>query len=183
MKKLTREQIKIIYISAVVVVFLLIFWLFVYGPQSRRLASIKRELANSEAQIAQITNLIGEKELIQAVKEYKIELNSLTSKLPSREEDVIYNLSEQARDLGIEVRNIIPSQKQLVDSGVEGYNIEELPISMNLSCEFQKIGEYLNILRDKFPVLVRVWQLNITTRGAGQVILDVSLQISAYLTR
>lgn len=182
-KKLTKEQKKIISLSAMVLVFLLIFWIFIYAPQARSFTAIKQELKQAEAQIAEIMSMTAGKELTQAFKDLKTDLVKISGKLPSGEEAVIYNLSESARKLGIEVKNIIPSGKRLLENRVSGYDIEELPISMNLSSDYRAMGEYLNMLRNRFPVLVKVRQLDIKGKGEGRTDLDVALQILAYLSR
>jgi Tfp pilus assembly protein PilO len=181
MVRLTREQIKIIYISLIVLVFFILFWLFVYGPQSRRLALIKKELMRAEAQITEIKNLVGKEELAAAVTQLRIKLNTVTSQLPQGEEVVISNLSQDARNLNIEVKNIIPSDTRLLSNRIAGYKIEELPISMKLVCEYNILGRYLEKLRNNFPVLVRIRKIDIVGKGEGKPKLDITLEISAYL--
>lgn len=182
-KKPTKEQKKIIYIGLIVLFSLLSFRFFVYGPQAKRFALMKKELTRTEAQIAEIKSIAEGKDLSQAVKELKIELMQVKSKLPPREEIVIQNLLESAKKLKIEVKNITPSSKRLLEARVGGYDIEELPISMSLVCEYRVLGEYLNILRNSFPILVRLRRLDIKGKGEGQINLDITLQISAYLSR
>lgn len=180
-KNLSKAQRKIIYISAVVLISLLIFWIFVYGPQSRKFAKIKLKLTQAENQIAEILRLTAGKDLVVAVTELRTNLTKVTAELPAEDEDVIYNLSENAKKLKIEVRNMAPSGRRLLANKIPNYDIEELPISMNLVCEYRVLGEYLNILRNSFPVLIRVRQLDIKGKGEGRTDLDVTLQVSAYL--
>jgi len=181
MNEMTKEQKKIIYISLIAFIFLISFWVFVYRPQSRKLISIKKELAKAESQIEEITKLVNEEDLAQNFREYESRFNDLVSCLPSGEEDVIDNLSKTARGLKIEVRKLIPSQRILLDNGLS-YKIEELPISMNLVCEFNVLGEFLNILKNDFPVLIKLRQIEIKSGKDHDFNLDVSLEISAYLS-
>jgi Tfp pilus assembly protein PilO len=183
MINLTREQLKIIKIGIVVLVFLLGFWFFVYIPQSKKLTSIKRQLSYIESQISEINKLIENKELTEAVKKLKLELDKNISQLPSGEEDIIDVLSQKAKDLNIEVKDIIPSSSRILEDEVSGYKIEELSISMKFSCEYKVLGEYLDILKDNFPVLVRINSIDVKGRGEGKPVLDVSLQISTYLSK
>lgn len=183
LKKLTNEQKKIIYISAIMALFLFFFWTFVYNPQSKKFSTIKRELTEAEQQIAQIMSIAAGRNLADAVGELNKNLMEVTSMLPAEETTVISSLSQAARRLKIEVKNIIPSGRQVLENKVSGYVIEELPISMSLICEYRVLGEYLNILRNKFPVLVRVKQLDIKGKGEGTPNLDISLQIVTYLAK
>lgn len=182
-KNLSREQKKIIYISAVGLVFLFSFLVFVYGPQSRKFAAIKRELSQTENQIKEIMSIVGGRDLPQAVRDLKTRLTNTASKLPSKEDVVISNLSENAKKLNLEVKNIIPANKQLLGNRITGYIIEELPISLSLVGDYRALGEYLNILRNNSPILIRVRQLEIKGKGEGRSDLDIALQISAYLSR
>jgi len=54
---------------------------------------------------------------------------------------------------------------------------------MSLSGEYRAIGEYIDVLLNDFPNLVRVRQLNIQGKGEGRPILEADLQISVYLAR
>ena len=183
MKRLTREQRKIIWFSFIAVVLLLCFWIFVYGSQRKRLSSIKMELASIEAQIAEINRISEGRDLSEAVKDFNEELVEAARLLPSRQEEIIFNLSQEARNLGIEVKSIMPSSKELVESKSSAFDIEELSISIKLSCEFRELGMYLDTLRNNFPVLVRIKQLDIRGTGEGKRILDVDLKISTYLSK
>ena len=183
MKNLTREQIKIIYYSLIIAVFLGAFWFFVYGPQNKKLSSMKEELAYIESQIAEIKEITKGRELTEIVGDFNDQLAKSASFLILKDKEIIYNLSQEARKLNIEVSSIMPSNKQLLEDKVTGIDIEELPISMKLVCEFRDLGMYLEILRNNFPVLAVVKRLDIRGQGEKEPILDVDLQISAYLTK
>ena len=178
---ITKEQKKIIYIGLTVVFIFLLFWTFIYLPGTRKAASVKRELAVIEAQIRDIAEITKGREISEVVKDLGIGLDKFMSQLPAQDEVVIYNLSKWAAELNIEIKNIVFSEKQLLKYENKEFGIDELPISMDLACEFNALGEYLNVLRRDFPVLVRVRKLNIVGKGKLQPILDVNLQISAYL--
>lgn len=182
-RNLSKEQKKIIYISAVTLVFLLVLWIFVYRPQSRKFAGIKSELTQVESQIAEISRLSAGKDLAAAVVDLRMGLAKLSAKLPAEDQEVIYHLSENAKKLKIEVKNVTPAGRRLLENKVAGYDIEELPISMNLVAEFRVLGEYLNILRNNLGVLIRVRQLDIRGKGEGRADLDIALQLCAYLSR
>ena len=182
MKKLSKEQEKIIYITGIAVVFLALFIVFVYSPQKRRLSDIKKKLDYTESEIAEINRITQGKPLEQAVSDMKLRLKDLTARLPFRVEDVVKNLSDAAREYKVEIKNIAFDAEQKFPAKIPGHNIKELPISMKLSCEYRNIGEYLHKLRADFPILVRVRELAIEGRGEGVPQLEVSLGISAYLS-
>lgn len=183
MKELTKEQKKIIYIALIVVSFLFLFRIFVYAPQQRKLAFIKKQLKDAEAQIAEIDRLTAGKELSTAMQDLSAQLQKASSRLLVKDEDVINGLSGRAKKLKIEIKNLDPDDKITLPNRVPGYDAQELPISMNLSCDFKTLGEYLDILRNDLPVLIRIKQLDITGSGEGRANLNITLKISAYLLK
>jgi len=181
--RLTREQRKIIYFAAIAVLFLFCFWIFIYRPQNKDLSSIKEELNSIEAQISEITDIAQGRELADVVKDFNLQLKDIESFLSLGEAEIIYNLSQKAGRLGVTVRSIIPSDKHLLENNIFGFEVEELPISMSLSCEYRELGMYLNTLRTNFPALVRIKELSIKGSGEGGPVLDVNLQLCAYLSK
>lgn len=182
MKRLSREQKKIFYVAFVVILFLFLFWSLVYSPQKRAFVNIKKKLISTEAEIAAIKAITQDKPFAEAVREMNNQLSRLVSKLPFREEEVIRALSELAKKLKIEVRNISLLDKQIIPDKISGYEVRELPISMKLSCEFRALGEYLKNLKSDDSILIRLRELNIDGEGEGHVNLNVNLQLSAYLS-
>lgn len=182
MMKLSKEQKKIIYIFSVVGVFFFLFWLFVYIPQNSQLKGIKYKLGLAEAEIEEINRISYGKPLPEAVRDLNLRLQKAALKVPVRDEEVVKELSEAARKLKIVLKNISLSNSFSLASKVPGYKIEELPISIKLNCEYREIGQYLNDLRDNFPVLIKIKSLLIQGGGEGQNNLDVDLQISAFLS-
>lgn len=183
MRQLTREQRKIIYLGAAALSCLLLFWLVIYAPQSRRLSAIKNKLKDVEAEIAQINRITEGRELAAAVKDLNNQLRKAGAKLPLRIEDVVKSLSEEARRQTLEVKNINFSDRRPLKFEIPGFSVDELVISMNLSCEFRELGEYLYSLRNNFPALVRVRQLSIKGKGEGYINLDAGLEVLAYLAK
>lgn len=183
MKTLSKEQKKIICITAITAIALVFLWSFVYAPQLKRLNSIKEQLKDTDSAIAEVMRFTHGRELSMAIKDLNEQLEEITGILPHTEEGVINNLSESARKSKVEIKNLSFGLKEASEKKIPGYDIEELPISMNLVCEYKSLGEYLNDLRRKIPVLVEIKQLNIKGNGEGRVNLDVFLQISAYLSK
>ncbi len=183
MTRLTKEQKKIIFLSIVGVIFLLCFWILVYLPQKKKLSTIKKELSYIETQIAQINEMTRGEELTEVFKTFNTQLKDISAVFSLSEEEIIYNLSKEAKALKIEIESIKPLEKQLIKDRFSSLNIEELPISMQLSCEFKDMAIYLKILRDNFPVLIKVKKLVIKGSGEGKDTLGVNLEISAYLSR
>lgn len=180
---MTREQKRIIYLGALTLAFIFLFWFLVYAPQGRRFASIKRRLAEVEGQIARIQSIAEGGDLAGAISGLRLRLTKISKILPKEETAAIYSLSEAARKLNIQVKNIAPSAKLLIEDKIAGSDLEELPISIVLVSDYRALGEYLSILRNNVPVLIRFNQLDIQGKGEGHAGLDATLQVSAYLLR
>lgn len=183
MKRLTKEQQKIIYIAAGVSIFIIFVWRFIFVPQNKRLMQIKNELKSLEFQIVGINNIVGDRELSEVTRELSEKFNKSKKLISIKEEDIINSLSEEARRLKVSVRNITPVSQKESDYQVAGFRIKEVVISMDLSGDFQAIGKYLDVLRNDFPALVQINKLDIKGKGQGEPKLDSSLQISAYLAK
>lgn len=181
--KITKEQKKILYISVIVLVSFVLYLSLIHKPQGRKLLDIRKDLASTENQIADILNLAKGDELTVAVKKLKTDLDKAHSQFPQGEEKVIRRLSDEASRLKIKVKNITSSGAKTLDGEVGGRNIDELFISMNLSCEYRQIGDYLDALINNFPILIKVSQLEIKGVGEGVPELDIDLKLSAYLSK
>ncbi|MFH1441892.1 MAG: type 4a pilus biogenesis protein PilO [Candidatus Omnitrophota bacterium] len=183
MKKITKEQKKIIYISLILSAFTVFLWIFIITPQKNKLVSIRNRLSQAEAQITEIKQLTQGRDMAVVVTELNKKLVDALDKLPFRQEVVINYLSDNARNLGIEIKNINLSDKQSAVKTISGYAISEVPININLSGEYRAIGEYLNILRDDSVILIKIGKIDIKGRGEGYSYLDMSLEISAYFAK
>jgi len=183
MRQLTKEQKKIIYVALIITGFLLSFWIFIYAPQSRRLVSIKERLRDADIQIAQIKGMTVGRELADALQDMDRQMNRILRLMPQKAADVISSLSGEARKLKIDIKNIKFSGRQPFASNVAGFDIEELPISISLCGEYKALGEYLYNLRNSDVVLITVRKLDINGKGEGNISLNVSLEICAFLTK
>ena len=182
MKNLSKEQKKIIYLAVILIGFLLLFLVFIYAPQSRRVKEIKNKLFFAENQITEINKITQGQDLAAAVGKLNQKLVRLVRRMPERQEVAMKFLTENARRLGIEVKNIVLLDKQIAANKAPGYIIGEVPIAMTLTADYKAIGEYLIALDEDESLLTRVRELDIKGDGEGQPKLDVSLQISAYLS-
>lgn len=181
MISLSKEQRKIIYFAVAAAVFLFLFWQFVYSPQIRRLALIKNQLKDADSQILEIKGILQGKDVGEVLKDMEVRLKKIENQLFNKEETVINNLSETAKNLNIEIKNLSSLSRRAIEIPVSGYDIEELPVTLNLAGEFMAINRYLDILRNSPAFLVKVRELKIQGAGEGRVYLEAVLQISVYL--
>lgn len=182
-QNITPEQRKIIRMSAIGFIFLSSILVLICAPQIRKLARIKRQLSDTETQIAEINRLTQGKDFSVAMQEFRASLLKDTNQLPQTEDIVMSILLDTAKRLKVEVRSITPSSHKELNDAVSGYIIKELPISMAMNCDVKMLGEYLNTLRDSPDILSRVRRINIQGKGEGEPALDVNLGIAVYLSK
>jgi hypothetical protein len=182
MKKITQEQKRIYIAFSIAFISLLVFTIFVYLPERKKLTLTRSMLLDAETDIEEITGLVKGKNLIEIVGDFDRQLKSIEDRLPYKPEDIMDDLSGEAGKLGIKTKHISFSQKKPVEKDIAGYKISELPVDMKLECEYRALGEYLKVLRSKeFPAVVRIEKLEIDGKGEGHIQLEVSLRAVVYL--
>ncbi|MCU0651871.1 MAG: hypothetical protein MUC39_02895 [Candidatus Omnitrophica bacterium] len=180
MKELTKEQKKIIYLALVIVASLFLFWVIIYIPQKRRLVDIKRKLSVTEAEIEQINRVAQGRPLAEAAKDLNLRLQQAsTSFIESG--DAVKFLSETAKQFKIDIRNIDPGEETALSANIPGYTVKELPVAIEINCEYRALGDFLDSLRNNSPYLSNVRHLGIQSNGEANPILEVKLDVSLYL--
>lgn len=182
-RQLTKEQKKIYIILSFFLVFFLLIIVFIFIPNKKRLQKIDVQVKNKEQEINNIVNLTKGKELSKAVQDLTSELDRIDDNVPLKREEIINILSQTAKDLKIDVKNINFSEKKVLDISVPGYQIEELPISIQLFCEYKSLADYLGIIRNDLPILIKMVKLDVKGKGEGKYGLDVDMQILTYLSK
>ncbi len=183
MKRLTKQQQQIIYIAAGALVFIMLFWVFIYAPASRKLSQIKQKLIFTEKQIADITSITQGRELSEVMTKFNKDLSKLAAKLPMRQEAAMNYLSDIARKCNIDVKNMVLAGKQVIKDKIPGLEIDEIPISMTLSGDFRSLGDFLNLLTNDESVLTILKKIDVAGSGEGRTKLDINLRVSAYLAK
>jgi hypothetical protein len=180
LRKLSSEQKKIIALAGLGLFFFFVFWGFIYTPQAKKLASLKKEISDNEAQIAAIMSLAQGKDLAQAALQLQASLSRLERQMQPADEAVIETLSQAAKALKIEIKYISPQEPKVLPDNAAGYAIREFPLNISLAADYRALGEYLRQLRDNFALLIRVRGLSLSG-SEGKAFLDAELELSAYL--
>lgn len=181
-----KRQQNILLMSGIILGAILIFWILIYSPRHSQMTKLKAELSTIEKEIENIQKMTGGKDSLDTLiikcsnklKEYEL-------KLPDKEEATLRELAVQADKMGIRVMSISPQGK--VDSkcqvNIEGCKCKEMKISMQLTTSYRKIGEYLGIVQDKFPSLIKINEIKLKKEGEERGIskLSVSLNITLYM--
>ncbi len=183
MLEITKTQKKIIIFSLGGLFLFGFAWFFIYFPQSKRVKTIERKLSSTEADIAEIISITKNRDLGDAVRDFRIELSNLSKQLPRRDDVIIAALTKAARDLNVKINNISFSTRRLSEKQVPGLKIEEIPITMRLVCEFRSLGQFLTLLRSNFPILIKVEKLDIQGQEGKPNLSEITLEVVAYLSK
>lgn len=187
--KITKRQKKILVIVGVVGSAFIIFIAFIYIPMRAELARLKDEFYKLEAEISQIKKLAKEGEsLEEAIVSLKDRLDAINKKFPEKDEVILRELSGLAAELGIEVVSIRPQKKKVIQEigsrpiGIKECLVQEMPVSMTLRASYRALGEFFKILKEDFPIFVRVDNVRIVRAGDKQTgVLDAELNLDTYL--
>ncbi|MBU1125829.1 MAG: hypothetical protein KKC84_07365, partial [Candidatus Omnitrophica bacterium] len=121
----------------------LLFWFMFSLPMSRRFTAVTQKISRAEEQIADINRLIGSRKLGEVVGQLSAHLRDAENLIAPSEEAVINRLSEAARKLKIDIKNLSILSRQDVTADVFDSPIEELPLSFSLSGEYRALVEFL----------------------------------------
>lgn len=184
--KIEKRQQKILLLAGIILGAILIFWIFIYSPKNKQMKEIGAELARVQKDIERIQKIAGGEESLDVViTKYNRKIKEFKEKLPAQEESTLRRLANKADSMGIEVLSISPqvAADSKLPVNIEGCQCRELVISMQLVASYEKLGEYLGMLKDKFPSVIRLNKVNIEKKGEVKGIseLSASIEIALYM--
>ena len=96
-------------------------------------------------------------------------LKVLEEKLPPSEETTLKEISSFANRLGIDVISLTPHgiKKSSIRGDMPDYECMELSITMDLRCTYKTLGEYLGLLQEEFPTVVRIKNISMSKEKSG----------------
>jgi len=188
--KMTGSQKKAaVSILAMVLVFI-VFIVFIYIPMHRELDKTIAEYGSVEKEISDIKNAAGkDKSLDEIIAALKKRLTELENKFPAKEEQILSDLSDRAKDLKIDLINMTPDKKRLV-TGIDcaalnkkGCVLQEMAITMNMRTDFRTFAGFMKSLKENFPFYIKLDSAHLV-RLAGSdrhPMLDIEVKLHAYL--
>jgi len=183
--ELNRTQ-KIIFLMAfIVAISISVLWLFIYIPAQNEMREVKEGLSFLKSEIVRIERVAGgEKNLDIAYERFYKRYKDLEERIPTEERSTLSMLSTQADKMGIDVLGIKPgkARKSKIPIEIKGMAVSEMPISMNIRCDYIGLGEYLNVLRKELPTLITVNNISIDRPAKRDAVdLSVLLNITLFL--
>ncbi len=183
LKMLTGEQKKIILAAGIVIFAFFIVWGFIYVPQRNEFLRIKRTITATEYEISEIMKIAEGKDLASAIGELRGSLATVKAGLPVSEQVVVSYLSKLAERYHLEMKSVVYASRSTLENRIANTEIEELPVTMQVSGEYRSLGEFLAALENSSELLVSLRQLDVKGNGQGRVDLDISLQLVTYLLK
>lgn len=179
----SKSQQNIFFMALLVLLCLAVFWAFIYAPAKKKVNILKRELAVMQAEIDKIEKISGgEKSLDEAYKKLYNRYSGLEDKLTREAGSVLSALSSEADRMNIEVLIIKPEKARpsKIPAKVKDKTVFEMPISMNLRCDYITFGEYIRVLPEKVDSLVKINKISMDSSVEKKGSVDIWLSITLY---
>jgi len=184
-KKIPKEMLIAVGVSILLVV---LFVMFVYIPTGKRMRDMKGEAAEVSRETSEIRGVMGDaKSVDEAVLSMNKSITHIENLFPRKEEVILSELSNLATSMNMEVVSISPQKKSVVTAidgvtvSVEGSVVVEMPIRMSLRARYKSVGDLIIALRGAFPMLVKVDNLDLSSAGKEDGVLNVNLQLNSYM--
>ena len=183
---LSRSQRKIATMAFFVVLCIAVFWVFIYNPARIKVGRLKGEFTSIQSEIDKIERISGgEKNLDKAYEKLYKQFTDLEEKLVKEAGAVLSALSSEADRMNIEVLIIKPEKAKpsKLPVEVQGRSAIEMPISINLRCDYITFGEYIKVLSEKLNAVMNVERLAMSHSREEDGSLDIWLNIILYMLR
>jgi Tfp pilus assembly protein PilO len=179
------KQSKIFLEAFVIISIIAAVFVFMYWPQKRKADTLHDTIARLSKETIEIKSTADEGQSLQEVMSFlEKQLGYLEQRFPPREEHIIKDISRLANEFGIEIVSISPKEKKAVEGfqKIEGNVCFELPITLNINCDFKALIDYLQELSVNSTPLITINQVSIArATGIGRSGLQINLDLSAYL--
>jgi len=183
---LSKSQQNIFLMALVVFLCLAVFWVFIYNPAKRKVDNLKSELAVMQSEIDKIEKISGGgKGLDEAYKKFYSRYTDLEDRLTKEAGSVLSAFSMEADRMNIEILLIRPEKAKpsRIPVKVKERSIVEMPISMNLRCDYITFGEYLRVLSEKIDSIVKINKIGISQSREEKRFVDIWLNITLYMLK
>lgn len=185
---ITRNQKNIIIMSAAALFVFLLFWIFLYFPSSKEIASLKNELISMQQQIQGIEIFLsGSQSRDEAIRALKARQLYLSNKFPLGEEESLRLIPEIARKMNIDVISIRPGLRTefLDEAGkqviIDGKTASYLPITMEVTCFYKDMVAYLTKLKSLLPAFISVVNLDVRKEERLNGKINSTIGFNLYL--
>lgn len=188
LKQLSFRQIKIFIVAAAMMITFYIIWNYVYIPVKKDFKKNSEELVSVSQRVKAVEGFIPMGETTgEQIKKMKADLEALTKKLPTDEEESLNMFTEFMRQLDIRVESTnISNRKFLLDDQntkmiVDGQNVEILLITFRLKSDYEGVVRLITQMRESIPAFVSVERVTIDAAREENEKLSVILDVNMYL--
>lgn len=185
LESLKKPQNIIIMMIAVVLLVIMFFWLFIYNPARHKMGELKGEFAAIQSEIKEIEMISGGAKNLDVVYEklYK-KFKDLEGMISADEKTILSILSSEANNMEVDVVSVKPGplKKSKISQVADNRTVSEMPISMDLKCDYITLGEYIDRI-SKVPALLNVARFSCKPSGGAEdaTTLNVRLELVLYI--
>ena len=154
----TKQQQNIFIMVGIAAAAIIVLFIFIYMPKESQMKKLRQELKAVESSLANIQSIVGaRKDLGSGILKLRQEKDSIESEFirPDNLNSLLQTLSEQARESGLEVVSIQPSEfvvfydaKGSVPS-IDNLECNKVSIEMSVAGSFKSVIDYLEALERK----------------------------------
>ncbi len=189
-KTLIKDRKQLLGISAIVLV-VLIFFIFVYIPQHRKVRGLKKQMQDISEQISLTRAMLGDMEQLGPILgRMQQEMKRFEDRLPSTKEiaSVLSELSSRMKESSsLEVLSMRP-QKPLpvLDNDGRPVYMDEKPlnrieIELKLHATYEDLAKYVRKVQDSPKTLASIDSIKISKNDSISPKLDITALFTIYV--
>lgn len=190
MLEINKRQKKILLLAGIIALTFVISIIFIYLPAHRQLKQLKQQFSRLDQEAKQLKRSFGEERSLEdVIISLDKRRNVLDQKFPDKEEVVFRDISTLATSMGIEISSMRSQGKKTLKEmrgaqiAIKDSVIQEMWISIDLTTTYKKLGEFLAVLKEGFPVFIRIESVQMTNTSSDKnsASLKVSISLVTYL--
>jgi len=190
MTKYSLQNKKVLVTSAIALVCLLVFSVFVYIPARKQAFLFRKEIRAIDEQIKSVHERVGSmKEMGKVLARMQKELVSFEKRIPTKDElsAVATEISDLAKTYSVEVVSIkSKGTEALLDEDGKpvifgGKELRRTQANLHLQGTYRAIAEYINNMQKSLNILATIDEIKILKDEDISPRLDVTLVLTSFL--
>lgn len=191
MKKIAIKDKKQLLGISVIVLVVLIFFIFVYMPQHRKVSSLKKQAQDIEEQIGLTKSILGDmRKLGPLLGQMQLEMKRFEDRLPTTKEiaSVLSELSSRLKESSsLRILSIRPQEPlPILDKDAKPVYMDEKPlnkieIELNLQATYKDLAEYIRKVQDSPRTLVTIDSIEMSKNDSITPMLDIMTLFTIYV--
>ena len=191
MKNITIKDKKQLIGISVILLVVLIFFIFIFMPQHRKVSSLKKQMRDIKEKIGLTKSMLGDMEKLgPLLGQMYQEMKHFEDRLPTTKEiaSVLSGLSSRLEESSsLEILSIKPQKPSLVldKDGkpvyMDGKPINRIEIELKLRATYKDLAEYIRKVQDSPDTLASIDSININRNDSIAPRLDIVTLFTIFM--